>query len=98
MTVPGARCCPNAELAHRLNLLVPDPGTPIVVNCAGRTRSIIGAQSLIAAGAPNPVFALENGTQGWELAGMDLEWGADASIPRAWTKRRWTSRGAKLSG
>ena len=81
MTVPGARCCPNAELAHRLNLLVPDPGTPIVVNCAGRTRSIIGAQSLIAAGVPNPIFALENGTQGWELAGLELEWGAERLYP-----------------
>ncbi len=81
MTVPGARCCPNAELAHRLNLLVPDPGTPIVVNCAGRTRSIIGAQSLIVAGAPNPIFALENGTQGWELAGLELERGAERLYP-----------------
>jgi rhodanese-related sulfurtransferase len=81
MTVPGARCCPNAELAHRLNALVPDPSTPVVVSCAGRTRSIIGAQSLIAAGVPNPVFALENGTQGWELAGLELERGAERLYP-----------------
>jgi hypothetical protein len=31
------------------------------VNCAGRTRSIIGTQSLINAGVPNPVTALRNG-------------------------------------
>jgi rhodanese-related sulfurtransferase len=81
MTIPGARCCPNAELAHRLSLFAPDAMTPVVVSCAGRTRSIIGAQSLILAGAPNPVFALENGTQGWELADLTLEHGADRLYP-----------------
>ncbi|CPR01703.1 sulfurtransferase [Bordetella pertussis] len=44
-----------------------------MVNCAGRTRSIIGAQSLINAGVPNPVFALRNGTMGWALAGHKVE-------------------------
>ena len=81
MTVPGARCCPNAELAHRLSALVPDADTPVVVSCAGRTRSIVGAQSLILAGAANPVYALENGTQGWELAGFALETGAGRAYP-----------------
>ena len=81
MTVPGARCCPNAELAHRFTAMVPDADTPVVVSCAGRTRSIIGAQSLILAGAPNPVYALENGTQGWELAGFELETRAERAYP-----------------
>ena len=49
--------------------LAPDPDTLVVVNCAGRTRSIIGAQSLINAGVPNRVAALANGTMGWTLAG-----------------------------
>ncbi len=44
----------------------------VVVNCAGRTRSIIGAQSLINAGLPNKVVALRNGTMGWSLAGFTL--------------------------
>lgn len=83
MTIPGARCCPNAELAHRLDVLAPDPQTPVVVSCAGRTRSLIGAQSLIVAGLPNPVFALENGTQGWVLAKLALEHGADRRYPEA---------------
>jgi rhodanese-related sulfurtransferase len=52
--------------------LVPKATTRIVVNCAGRTRSIIGAQSLINAGIPNPVCALRNGTIGWQLAGLAL--------------------------
>ena len=47
----------------------------MVVNCAGRTRSIIGAQSLINAGIPNRVAALRNGTIGWKLAGLTLERG-----------------------
>ncbi|MDO8718177.1 MAG: rhodanese-like domain-containing protein [Polaromonas sp.] len=73
MNIPGAVCCPNAELAYRLHRLAPDKRTTVVVNCAGRTRSIIGAQSLINLGAGHPVFALENGTQGWYLKDYPLE-------------------------
>ena len=75
MNIPGAVCCPNGELAYRVHSLVPDTSTPIVVNCAGRTRSIIGAQTLINLGLPNPVYALENGTQGWFLNDLSLEHG-----------------------
>ncbi|WP_455373420.1 rhodanese-like domain-containing protein [Limibacillus halophilus] len=75
MNIPGGRACANAELPHRLEALLDDPERPVVINCAGRTRSIIGAQGLINAGFSNPVFALENGTQGWELAGLTLERG-----------------------
>jgi len=81
MTIPGSRCCPNGELALRVGAIVPDPATTIVVNCAGRTRSIIGAQTLIDIGVPNPVFALENGTQGWFLAGFKLENGSTRRYP-----------------
>jgi len=77
MSIPGGICCPNGELALRIGDIAPDPATKIVVNCAGRTRSIIGAQTLIDLGLPNPVYALENGTQGWFLAGLELEHGAD---------------------
>lgn len=73
MTIPGSRSCPNAELGHRLPAMLSDPETPVVINCAGRTRSIIGAQSLINLAIENPVFALENGTQGWTLAGHQLD-------------------------
>jgi rhodanese-related sulfurtransferase len=73
MNIPGGICCPNAELPYRISTLVPDPKTTIVVNCAGRTRSIIGAQTLINFGVKNPVVALENGTQGWYLADFKLE-------------------------
>lgn len=70
VSIPGATDCPGAELLYRVPNLVPDGMTPIVVNCAGRTRSIIGAQSLRDAGITNPVFALKNGTMGWHLAGL----------------------------
>jgi rhodanese-related sulfurtransferase len=76
MNIPGGICCPNGELALRIQDLVPDPDTTIVINCAGRTRSIIGAQTLINLGVPNPVLALENGTQGWYLADLPLEHGS----------------------
>jgi len=75
MSIPTASCCPNGELPLRVADLVPDETTPIVVNCAGRTRSIIGAQTLINLGVPNPVYALENGTQGWMLQDYALEHG-----------------------
>ncbi|MEJ2398844.1 MAG: rhodanese-like domain-containing protein [Gammaproteobacteria bacterium] len=62
MNIPGGIDTPGAELVYRVRDLVPDANTPIVVNCAGRTRSIIGTQSLINAGIPNPVAALKGGT------------------------------------
>lgn len=73
MTIPNALSCPNAELGYRLPMFVPNKDTPIIVNCAGRTRSIIGAQSLLLLGIDNPVYALRNGTQGWLLAGFELK-------------------------
>ncbi|MDI2590339.1 cystathionine beta-lyase [Pseudomonas sp. 681] len=76
MTIPGSVCCPNGELGYRIHDLVPDEKTPVVVNCAGRTRSIIGAQTLINLGLKNPVYALENGTQGWYLQDLQLEHGS----------------------
>lgn len=81
MNIPGSICCPNGELALRAEAMAADPGKTIVVNCAGRTRSIVGAQTLINLGIPNPVLALENGTQGWYLAGLPLEHGAQRRYP-----------------
>ncbi|WP_454618334.1 rhodanese-like domain-containing protein [Bradyrhizobium cenepequi] len=81
MSIPTAVCCPNGELALRADLLAPSPSTTIVVNCAGRTRSIIGAQTLVDLGLPNPVFALENGTQGWFLEDLPLDHGAGRLYP-----------------
>jgi len=81
MNIPGALDCPGAELVHRVFEAAPDPSTLVVVNCAGRTRSIIGAQSLINAGVPHRVAALRNGTMGWHLAGFGLEHGQARAAP-----------------
>ena len=81
MNIPGGICCPNAELPYRIHDIVKNPKTKIIVNCAGRTRSIMGAQTLLNFGIENPVYALENGTQGWVLADFELERGATRKYP-----------------
>jgi rhodanese-related sulfurtransferase len=75
MSIPTGVSVPGAELVLRARELAPDPKTRIIVNCAGRTRSIIGTQSLVNAGLPNPINALRNGTIGWLLAGQTLDYG-----------------------
>ena len=84
-SIPGGVCCPGAELAYRVHDAAPSPDTTVVVNCAGRTRSIIGAQAVINAGVPNRVMSLRNGTMAWHLAGFDLAKGATehAATPSA---------------
>jgi rhodanese-related sulfurtransferase len=77
MNIPGSVSVPGAELVLRAGHVASNPETTIVVNCAGRTRSIIGTQSLINAGVANKVVALRNGTIGWTLANQTLEHGAD---------------------
>jgi rhodanese-related sulfurtransferase len=77
MNIPGSISVPGAELVLRAGHVAPDSNTTIIVNCAGRTRSIIGTQSLINAGIANRVVALRNGTIGWTLANQTLEHGAD---------------------
>lgn len=81
MSIPGATSVPGAELVLRVRALAPDPATQVIVNCAGRTRSIIGTQSLVNAGIANPVAALRNGTIGWKLAGQQLAHGASTRAP-----------------
>jgi len=81
MSIPGGIDCPGAELAFRAYDLIPSPDTLVVVNCAGRTRSIIGAQSLINAGIANRVVALKDGTMGWHLAGFELAREQDHCAP-----------------
>ncbi|MDP6282930.1 MAG: rhodanese-like domain-containing protein [Acidimicrobiales bacterium] len=80
MSIPTGRSCPGGELVHRAFDLLEQDAT-VVVNCAGRTRSILGAESLVRAGIPNHVVALENGTMGWELADLTLDHGNDDVTP-----------------
>lgn len=81
MNIPTSTSVPGAELVLRAPKLCRGASTTLVVNCAGRTRSIIGAQSLINAGVPNRVVALRNGTIGWTLAGQALEHGQERFAP-----------------
>jgi rhodanese-related sulfurtransferase len=81
MSIPTATSVPGAELILRVGALAPDPATTVVVNCAGRTRSIIGTQSLINAGQANRIMALRNGTIGWTLAGLTLDHGQARRAP-----------------
>src|SRR6266481_2810089 len=80
-SIPGAVSVPGAELVYRFQEMVPSPDTFVVVNCGGRTRSIIGAQSLIDAGVPNHVVSLKDGTMAWHLAGLGVVAGATGRAP-----------------
>ena len=81
VSIPTGINVPGAELVLCAREIAPSPDTMVVVNCAGRTRSIIGAQSLINAGLPNKVVALRNGTMGWSLAGFACDSGKNRRAP-----------------
>ena len=70
--IPGGINVPGGDLILWAEELKQRKDTSIVVNCAGRTRSIIGAAALRRLGLTN-VRALRNGTMGWVLAGFELE-------------------------
>lgn len=94
--VPGARSAPGVELVYRAESLIPSEDTLVVVSCAGRTRSIIGAQALINAGIPNKVVSLAGGTQGWRLAGFDLESSPASPLPQTAADSLTLERAAAL--
>jgi rhodanese-related sulfurtransferase len=81
MNIPGSINVPGSELVYRFPELGVKPETLVVVNCAGRTRSIIGAQSLINAGVKNKVVALNGGTMAWQTSGFELEHGSHRHAP-----------------
>jgi rhodanese-related sulfurtransferase len=96
VSIPTGINVPGAELVLRAREIAPSPETMIVVNCAGRTRSIIGAQSLINAGVPNKVVALRNGTMGWSLAGFACDSGKNRRAPEVSPKTLDWARTAAL--
>jgi rhodanese-related sulfurtransferase len=93
MNIPGGIDAPGAELVYRAPDVAPDADTLVVVNCAGRTRSIIGSQSLRNAGWKD-VVALKDGTMGWELAGYECERGSDRVAPPPSAEGRRRARAA----
>ncbi len=96
VSIPTAINVPGAELVLRAREIAPSPQTTVVVNCAGRTRSIIGAQSLINAGLPNKVVALRNGTMGFSLAGFSCDSGKNRRAPAVSDKTLSWARPAAL--
>ena len=94
MSIPGGISVPGAELVLRAPAIAPSRETLVVVNCAGRTRSIIGAQSLINAGLPNRVVALRNGAIGWTLANQSLAFGQSQRFPEPSPETEAASRRA----
>ena len=76
--IPGGRSVPGGELALRVTDITKDldEDTTIIINCAGRTRSVIGTRVLQRMGLTN-IYGLKNGTSGWLLAGYELETGGD---------------------
>ena len=70
--IPGGINVPGGDLILWADHLRQQPDRPVIVNCAGRTRSIIGTAAFRRLGLNN-VRALRNGTMGWVLAGYELE-------------------------
>ncbi len=96
VSIPTSTNVPGAELVFRAREIAPSADTIVVVNCAGRTRSIIGAQSLINAGLPNKVMALRNGTMGWSLAGFTCDHGKNRRAPQVSPKMHdWARHAAQ---
>ena len=75
-TIPTSQSLPNSLLLANLTALR-NTGKTALLHCAGRTRSIIGACTLKAAGYDGPFAVFRGGTQAWQLAGYDREHGAD---------------------
>ncbi|APW39849.1 sulfurtransferase [Rhodoferax koreense] len=96
-SLPFAHSLPGAELVYRIGEIAPDPETFVVVNCAGRTRSIVGAQTLIDAGIPNKVASLKDGTMAWLLAGRELAYGRNATWPEPTAATRDAARARAAS-
>lgn len=68
--IPGARPAPSFEIARLIGDFMATED-PVIVHCAGRTRSILAAQTLRVLGLEN-TYAMKNGTMGWVLAGHEL--------------------------
>jgi rhodanese-related sulfurtransferase len=79
--IPGAINLPSFDHALLAGELCQEHDA-VVLHCAGRTRSIIATQTLRDLGFGN-VFALENGTMGWRLAGLSVEQGSKRRKPIA---------------
>lgn len=74
-TLPGSQNLPNSNILGSLKFLQRSK-KPAVLHCAGRTRSILGACTLIAAGYAADFYVFRGGTQAWQLSGRERIYGA----------------------
>src|SRR5262245_41751967 len=97
--IPGSIDAPAGQMLRCFDDLVHNPTTKVVVNCMSRTRGILGGTSLIAAGVPNEVYVLWNGTRGWLMEGLVLERGATrfAPAPSPQARQRARERASTLT-
>jgi rhodanese-related sulfurtransferase len=97
--IPGSIDAPAGQMLRCFDDLVRQPTTKVVVNCMSRTRGILGGTSLVAAGVPNEVYVLWNGTRGWLLEGLVLERGATrfATAPSPHARQRARERASTLA-
>jgi rhodanese-related sulfurtransferase len=97
--IPGSIDAPAGQMLRCFDDLVRHPTTKVVVNCMSRTRGILGGTSLVAAGVPNEVYVLRNGTRGWLLEGLALERGATrfATAPSPHARQRARERASTLA-
>jgi rhodanese-related sulfurtransferase len=75
-TIPGSQSLPNSLLLANMQALK-HSGECALLHCAGRTRSIIGACTLKAAGYGGPFVIFKGGTQAWQLDGLEREFNAN---------------------
>ena len=70
--IPGTVHIPRGFLEQRIERTVPDRAAPVVIYCAGGTRSAFAARSLAELGYTN-VSSLAGGFGGWKRAGLPWE-------------------------
>ena len=96
--IPGGVSVPGGDLILWADELKQKRDATVVINCAGRTRSIVGTAALRRLGLTN-VRALKNGTMGWVLAGLELETKPARSAPAApsGSRQRATALAAQIA-
>lgn len=70
--VPGAVLLPRGLIERDISSVVPDRSTPLVIYCAGGSRSALAAATLLDLGYED-VSSMIGGFDGWKAAG--LPWG-----------------------
>ena len=78
-TLPSSINLPNSLLLANMERLN-NHADLVLLHCAGRTRSIIGAHTIKAAGYSGNFGIFRGGTQAWELDGFAREHGASRTM------------------